>query len=232
MKTIFLAGIATAAVLAAGAAFAQTAPAAQTPTARHARHNPFTTPELRTDVQKHVERMFARLDTNHDGFIAQDEVGAAEARFQARVQQQAPKRAARMFGRLDTNQDGQVTRAELEAARNARAAARAPAAAAPRAGAGGLFARADTNKDGVVTRAEFDAAAANAPRFRRAGFHGFGARMFGTADANKDGRVSPAEATQLALQHFDRADLNHDGTLTPDERRQARQLRRGPRHTG
>ena len=47
------------------------------------------------------------------------------------------------------------------------------------------------------------------------------------ADANHDGRVSLQEATNAALQHFDRADLNHDGKLTPEERQQAHQLMRG-----
>ena len=57
----------------------------------------------------------------------------------------------------------------------------------------------------------------------------FGGHLFEMADANRDGRVSLQEATNAAVQHFDRADLNHDGKLTPDERRQAHQLMRGHR---
>ena len=233
MKKYLFGGVAFTAIVSATAALAQTAqPVQPAPAAHHARPF-FNKPEPRTDVPQHVQRMFARLDTNRDGFITKDEVAAAETQFQARAQQQAPKRAAKLFDRLDANHDGQITLAEVQAAHAARYAARDGQTTAKKPIHSRLFAQADANKDGVITRAEFDAAQARgALHVRQAGFHhGFGDRMFATADTDKDGRVSLAEAQALALQHFDAADLNHDGTLTPDERRQARQLTRGKRHS-
>jgi EF-hand domain pair/EF hand len=233
MKKYWFGGVAFTAIVGATAALAQTAqPVQPTPAAHHARAF-FTKPEARTEVSQHVQRMFARLDTNRDGFITKDEVAAAETQFQAKAHQQAPKRAAKLFDRLDGNHDGQITLAEVQAAHSARYAARGGQANTQKPVHSRLFDRADANKDGVVTRAEFDAAAANGGlHFRQAGLHhGFGDRMFATADTDKDGRVSLAEAQQLALQHFDAADLNHDGTLTPDERKQARQLTRGKHHS-
>jgi Ca2+-binding EF-hand superfamily protein len=229
MKKYLIGGVAFTAIVGATAALAQTAqPVQPAPAAKHGRPF-FNKPEARTDVQAHVQRMFARLDTNRDGFISKDEIAAAETQFQAKAQQQAPKRAAKLFARLDGNHDGQITLAEVQAAHAARFAARGNQANPQKPVHSRLFDRADANKDGVITRGEFDAAMANGGlHFRQAGLHhGFGDRMFATADTDKDGRVSLAEAQALALQHFDQADLNHDGTLTPDERKQVRQLNRG-----
>lgn len=231
MKTILLGGAAAAFIFASGVAFAQTAAqTAPAPAMQTERHHRTPKPEQRADVQRRVERMFARLDTNHDGYISKDEIAAAQALRQQKSQQDAPKRAARMFDRLDTNHDGQITRAEAEAAHTSRMAANDEQSPRHAAYVSRFFDRADANKDGVVTRAEFETAAADMPHFRHASFRGFGDRMFTAADTNKDGRVSLAEATQLALQHFDQADLNHDGVLTPDERRQAHQAMRRPRN--
>jgi Ca2+-binding EF-hand superfamily protein len=224
MKKLLFGGAAAAALLATGAAFATAAPqpGQQAPRAERAMKT-----EARTDVPAHVQRMFARLDANHDGFITKAEVDAVQGQFA----QKAAKRAQRfdgdkMFDRLDANRDGKITTAEAEAARSARVAAKGgQPAQAHAAGVSRLFARADANKDGAITRAEFDALAGQMKaRMEKAGMnHGMGGRMFETADVNKDGRVSLAEARQVALQHFDRADLNHDGQLTPQERQQSRQ---------
>jgi Ca2+-binding EF-hand superfamily protein len=228
MKKLVFGGAALAALIAGTAALAATA--AKPP---RARANYFATNELRTDVPKHVEKIFARLDRNHDGFIGKDEVAAAQAQFEARAEKSAPKRAARLFDRLDTNHDGQITLAELEARRAARNAGKAmPVKASRRSGSSPLFARADTNKDGVLTRAEFDAAVASGKvKPRHANMRGGSiVRLFDSADTDKDGRVSLAEAQRIALEHFDAADLNHDGTLTPAERRQSQISARPKRH--
>ena len=44
--------------------------------------------------------------------------------------------------------------------------------------------------------------------------------MLRMVDANNDSRVSLQEATNAALQRFDRVDRNHDGSITRDERQQ------------
>ena len=223
-----------AAMLTAGAAIAQAAqPAGAAPAApapRHG-HRMMMQTENRSDVQAHVAKMFARFDTNRDGFVTKAEVSALETQRAQKMQQRQAQRAARfdpskMFDRLDSNRDGKITQAEADAARSARIQAKGGKPAQAHATAfGGLFARADTNKDGVITRAEFDVMAQQMhARMEQATLHrGLGGRMFDVADTNKDGRVSLAEMQSLALQHFDRMDLNHDGKLTPDERKQARQ---------
>ena len=229
MTKFLLCGAAAATLLAGGAAFAQ---AVQPGQPAGGRHNFMMKTETRADVQAHVAKLFARLDTNRDGFVTKAEVDAMQAEHAVKVQQRAARfDPAKAFDRLDANHDGQITKAEIDAAHAARDAAHPGAPAGAHRG-GGMFARADVNKDGVLTRAEFDAAAAQMhARMEKAGMHrGFAGQMFDMADTNKDGRVSLAEAQALALQHFDRADLNHDGTLTPEERQQARQLMRAQRH--
>jgi|SoimicmetaTmtHAB_FD_contig_91_219812_length_2484_multi_3_in_0_out_0_2 Ca2+-binding EF-hand superfamily protein len=227
MMSKFLLGGAIAA-FAATAAFAQSAP----PTGKAGMHGRMLQTEARTDVAANVGKMFARLDTNHDGFVTKAEVDTLEAQRDAKLKERLEKRAknfdpAKVFGHLDANHDGKITQAEAESARTAHVHGEPGKPAEAHATAmGALFTRGDTNKDGVISRAEFDAMANQMhARMDQAGLHhGAGAgRMFGMADTNKDGKVSLAEAQSVALQQFDRADLNHDGKLTPDERKQARQ---------
>jgi len=224
----FLLGGVTAAILAGGVAVAQSVP--QPPAHRHAMQT-----EARADVQAHVGKLFARLDTNHDGFITEAESNAVEAQHGAKAEQRAQRfDPNKIFARIDANHDGKITATEAEAAHNARAQAKGGQPAKAQAtGFGGLFARADSNKDGAITRAEFDAMAGQMhARMEQAGIHRGGiGHMFESADVNKDGKVSLAEAQSVALQHFDRADMNHDGKLTPDERKQARQQLRAERHS-
>jgi Ca2+-binding EF-hand superfamily protein len=230
MMSKFLLGGAIAAIVAGSAAFAQAAPAPGQPAAR-ARA---VQTEARTDVPAHVGKMFARLDTNHDGFITKAEIDAVYAQGAQKAAQRAQRfDPDEIFARIDANHDGKITVAEEQAAHNARVQAKGGQPAKAQAtGFSGLFARADTNKDGAVTRAEFDATGAQLKaRLEKAGLHRGGlGKMFETADVNKDGKVSVAEVQLVALQHFDRADLNHDGKLTPDERKQARQQLRAEHH--
>lgn len=190
-------------------------------------------PATRAEVQSHVAAAFAKLDTNHDGFIGEDELDARKDRRQQRAERFDP---SKMFDRMDANHDGKITTAEAEAAHSQRVQGKPGKPANAQATAmGGLFARADTNKDGVITRAEFEVLGQQRKaRMEQAGMHrgGMVGHMFGTADANKDGKVSLAEMQQAALAHFDSADLNHDGTLTPDERAKAHQAMKAQRHPG
>jgi Ca2+-binding EF-hand superfamily protein len=228
MTKFLICGVAAAALAGTGAAVAQTAPQAPSAQRQHMMKT-----EMRTDVAGHVQRMFARLDANHDGFITKAEIDAVQSLRAEKVEQRAQRfDPAKVFARIDANHDGKITPAEAEAAHNQRVVAKGGAPAQAHATAfGGLFARADANKDGVVTKAEFDAVGAQLrAHMEQAAMHrGMGDRMIDLADANKDGKVSQAEAQAFALARFDRADLNHDGQLTPQERQQAHQLMRGQR---
>lgn len=226
----FLITAAAGAILGAGSSFAFAAP--QAAAAPAGRPGMMMKTETRTEVPAHVQKMFARLDANKDGFITKQEADAARGQMAAKIAKAAKRfDGNKMFDRLDTNKDGKITPAEADAVRNARAAAKG-GQSAKGGGSARLFARLDTNKDGSITRAEFDAAASRMnARLEKAalGRGNMGERFFEAADANKDGKVTLAEAQQLALQHFDRADLNHDGKLTPEERKQSRQQLRAQR---
>jgi Ca2+-binding EF-hand superfamily protein len=230
MKTILITGAAAAAILGSGAALAQTSsPAQPAPAAKRVAQ-----PVTRAEVQARIAKSFARLDTNHDGFITKDEVSAVDAARQQKAEARAQRfDPAKIFDRIDLNHDGKITVAEADAARNQRAQAKGGQPVHAQATAfGGLFARADTNKDNVITRAEFEAMGQQIKaRMEHAGLArgGMESRLFDMTDANKDGRVSLAEMQQAALARFDRVDLNHDGTITPQERQQARQMLKSQR---
>ena len=190
--TKFLIGAAALALVAP--AVAQVAPASQRPLSAQRVHT-------RTEVQTTTAQMFARLDTNRDGFVTKVEADAARAQFRSQFAARAGEKRGAAFDRIDANRDGSVSRQEWDArtAQRQRQVA-AKGVKAPRAGNRGMRA-----------------------------MHGFGGRMFEMADANRDGRVSLQEAQTAALQHFDMMDVNRDGQVAPQERGQMRQQMRGHR---
>lgn len=220
MKKFVPVGAAAALVLACGAGPAQGSPQSGHSSAYHRASQPQT----RAQAQVRVAKTFARLDTNHDGYITEAEVQAVDAaRAQKREARAEKFDPSKIFDRLDRDHDGKITVAEAAARRGHRTGA-APSQAA---GFTGMFARADANKDGVVTRAEFES---TGEQLRARMQHlaalrgGAASRLFANADANRDGRISEPELEQDALARFDRMDLNHDGTVTAEERQQSRQL--------
>jgi Ca2+-binding EF-hand superfamily protein len=234
MNKFLMAGAAAAAIFggAAVAASVQTTKAA--PAAQPSRHGKTAT---RADIQSRVASAFAKLDANHDGFIARNELDARETRREQRLEKRADRfDPASMFAKIDLNKDGKITTAEAEAARSQHSAAKPGQPAQAHAAAfGGLFAKADSNKDNVITRAEFETMGEGIKtRMEHAATarEGMAERMFAKTDTNKDGKVSLAEMQQSALGRFDRMDLNHDGKVSPQERRQVRQAKNGERHKG
>src|SRR4051794_14224857 len=105
MMSKFLLGGALAAIVAGSAAFAQAAPAPGQPAAR-ARA---VQTEARTDAPAHVGKMFARLDTNHDGFIAKAEIDAVDAQRAQKAQRAQRFDPDKIFARIDANRDGKIT---------------------------------------------------------------------------------------------------------------------------
>ena len=159
----------------------------------------------RGEVETRVRQVFARVDTNRDGFVTQAEAQAARQAFRANRQEQRQERREARFARLDTNRDGSISRAEFSARQE----------------------RADQG-DRRELRAE-----RRAQRLERRGQRGGfaarlgGGRMFERLDTNRDGRVSLGEATSARLAAFDRADANRDGRVTREERRALRSERQG-----
>jgi hypothetical protein len=217
MVTKFLFGGAIAAALVAVSPALAQVPGQPAPQAHsgHAAWQGRATVHTRAEVANHVRTMFARLDTNRDGYLVKAEADAARANFRQSWDQrgqQGAKPGGRQanggvaFDRLDTNHDGAITRGEFDANRAQRVARR------------------DVNGDGRPD--------ARGGHRMGGGMGGLSGRMFDMADANRDGRVTLREATDAALRHFDTADVNRDGQLTPQERTQSRERLRAQRRRG
>jgi Ca2+-binding EF-hand superfamily protein len=207
MTKFLFAAATAAAVLAFDPAVAQiapppgvsqgTAPVATAPTGPRVQRHVFRMPmkiKTRDQVVAHSREMFARLDTNKDGFVTRAEADAAHQAMGGEIRQKFAKRFAdggmrhpdrgAMFDKLDANKDGSISRQEfMSASRHVRER------------------RAIAMRGGE----------------RPVGMRMRG-KMFERADGNRDGKVSLQEMTNAALRHFDGADANHDGKLTPDER--------------
>ena len=219
MNTLTLGGIATAAVaMAAATAVAQPAPPpAPQPQVQIMRteHQPMRV-HTRDDVVKHVRDLFARVDSNRDGFITREEAETGKLamgddmreRFAERLAKHdgpKPDRGA-AFDRLDTNKDGTISRDEFMSAK-------------PRI----------EERRMIVMHEGGEPGGPGKMRMHRMGM-GLHGRLFEKSDVNHDGKVTLQEATDTALRHFDMADANHDGKITPDEHMQMRQKIRIERH--
>ena len=175
---------------------------------------PMMMPETRNEVVAHIREMFAKLDTNRDGFVTREEADSAHKNMGGEFREKFVERHDRpgmphldhkaMFDRLDTNHDGMISRQEFDAHAQVREERRV-----------------------VMMHGGPDGTPGMPPMPDMKRFHDMGARMHGhmfeMADANHDGKVSLQEMTAAALRHFDMADANHDGRITPDERMQMHQ---------
>ena len=176
----------------------------------------------RDEVARHVGELFAKLDTNHDGFVTKDEVEAMHQKMMGAMgmagdmEKHLADRGlmigdrGAMFDRLDTNHDGNISRQEFMAGKPQVHEERVMIMrGGPEGGPGGPDGPGMRHMEGM--------------HMHGMRMSGMGGHLFEMADANHDGRVSLAEAQAAALAHFDKADLNHDGRITPDERQQMHQ---------
>ncbi len=162
--------------------------------------------QTRAEAVQRVQAMFARADADRDGFITQVETqaikGQARGQRAGRAQrgQRAadPARRAQMFERLDANRDNMISRDE--------------------------WARAEAMRGQKMAQRQ----AIRGQRMAMRGGAMRGGAMLRMADADNDSRVSLQEATNAALQRFDRVDANRDGSVTRDERQQRRQQQEAP----
>jgi len=232
MRNLLLAGAAAAAIVAFVPAIAQTAPPAPPGVAEgtapgprietRIHRMPMMKAETRNDMVAHAREMFAKLDTNKDGYVTKQEAEAAHRVMADAMHDKFTKRFAdgdfphpdrgAMFDKLDTNKDGSITRQEFMAAQ-------------PQFKERRVIVMRDGDGPAGDEPVEVDGGPGE-PHVKIMRMHGMGGmhgRMFESADANHDGRVSLQEMTNAAVQHFDAADTNHDGTLTPEERMQMHQ---------
>ena len=219
MQKLVLGAAMAAAVVAFAPAIAQpTAPVAPPSPQAHGFHAERDRNHSRGEVVTHVRDMFAKLDSNRDGYVTREEAqaghkamaGNKRAKFAKRLANRGGARPDRgaMFDRLDTNRDGAISRQEY------------------------MSAQPQAHERRVIVMRRGGEGAAGAPHgMRQMRMHGMGmrGRLFETADANRDGRVTLQEMTNAALQRFDTADANRDGTLTREERMQMRQQRKAQR---
>lgn len=183
--------------------------------------------QTRAAVVAKVQKHFATIDTNRDGFIAGDEMQAMGGKQHGNRMGDGGHGMAMHDGDEMAMHDG------------------------PMGNPGAMFDRLDANHDGSISRDEF--ARGHQMRIERkvvmndgAGGNGgtggdhqdmmhahqMGNHMLKKADSNNDGRISLSEMTAVALQRFDRTDTNHDGVITGDERQamhqQTQRLGRNP----
>jgi len=129
----------------------------------------------RAALTKQLDATFKAVDTNGDGTLTSQEIGAAELKV---LQQRAGVVRTRLgaeFTKLDTNKDGQLSKTEFMAA--------APAGPTSAPNGAPALAQLDKNKDGKVSLDEY-----RAPRLT----------LFDKADTNHDGTISAAEQQALA----------------------------------
>ena len=233
MTKLMIGGAIAAFAIASVAAAAQTAPPPPPGVAQGTAPTPLPPPHApqmhmvvmsdrvmtRDEVARHVGELFAKLDTNRDGFITKDEVEAVHQKMTGAMGMAhdmatrfheggmpMPDRGA-MFDRLDANHDGSISRQEFMAGKPQVREERVMIMhGGPNGASGGPEGAGMHHMEGMHMHGL-----------------GFGGNLFEMADGNHDGRVSLAEAQAAALAHFDEADLNHDGKITPDERQQMHQ---------
>ena len=111
---------------------------------------------------KQAER-FAKIDTDGDGYLTQDELAAArQTRHEARAERRENRRG-RMIEKLDQDGDGVLSEEEFNARPDRgeageRGHRRGKRGKRGKGGHGKLLKDADTNGDGAVDRAELEAA--------------------------------------------------------------------------
>ncbi|KQM21390.1 EF-hand domain-containing protein [Novosphingobium sp. Leaf2] len=183
-------GLSMAALAAGGVAVAQ-APAPERGDWEARRDAPMT----RAQAQAKAERMFDRLDVNHDGTL--DEADRQMLRQQMRE---------KIFDRLDTNHDGTISKAEFMADKGPEG--HGPGMRGPDGGPDG---------DGPPPPPPGGPDAEGGKHHGMHGPRGFGPGM----KMMKDGPITRAAFVAEALKRFDAEDTNHDGTVTKEERQAA-----------
>ena len=126
----------------------------------------------RAELVTKLDDGFNRVDTNNDGFLDRNEVGAAGAKAVEQAKENLEEKVQEEFKKLDADKNGQLSLAEF------RAAAKVNAKATPDV----ALQRLDSNKDGRISAAEF-----KAPTLA----------TYDRADLNKDGKITPDEAAKV-----------------------------------
>lgn len=127
-------------------------------------------PLAKSTLVQRIDRGFATMDTNKDGFVDKAEIELSETKAIGTRRAQLINQREATFKQLDTNKDGSLSLREYNA--------QLVAQPLPKANGAPTIARLDTNKDGKISPAEN-----RAP----------GVAQFDRADTNKDGTLSVEE---------------------------------------
>ena len=133
-------------------------------------------PVSRADYLKSVDVRFNNMDTNHDGKVTKDELGAELQRELQQASAGIGRQLEAKFHQLDTNKDGQLSLREFMAAAPALHANESPDQ---------MLQQLDANHDGKITVDEF-----RSPEIAK----------FNRLDANHDGVVTPAEIQAASVR--------------------------------
>ena len=160
---------------------------------------------------------FAKIDTNGDGQLSQQEARNAKA-----------KRREKFQAKFDTNKDGTVSPEEITAMFEERvqkhdrdgdgALSMSEYLAAHKGANAARFKRLDGDGDGKIIAREM-AKKWTAHKSERKGKGGRSDKRFKRMDRNSDGTVSRAEYDQTLRAFFARLDRNKDGVLSGGDRR-------------
>lgn len=155
------------------------------------------------DREARKAERFAKADANGDGEVTQEEMLAAREARQAERTERRGERREQRFAQLDTDGSGGLSETELDAAKDGRKGQRA---------------KADGKKRDGEMRGK-----------RRGG--GQAMRMLKQADANGDKAVTKAEFDTAVQARFAKVDTDNSGTITKEERKAAREARKGERRS-
>lgn len=150
----------------------------------------------KAEVPERMQGIFARADSDHDGFLTRDELTKATVAQDRRAPGGPPPDL--VFRAMDQDQDGSLSPSEI-------------------AGAAAALKTLDKNGDGTLNEQELR------PMRGPGGPGGQGGpgeminHLFEENDANHDGKLSKAEMPERMQEMFERADLNKDGLVTKEE---------------
>lgn len=200
---LFAGAVGASAAIALPTVAARSASAA--PVAASAPDSQSPKPITRAEFLAKVKARFDAIDTNHDGYLEESELAAAQQKDLQHLRAQQQERIGALFDRLDTDHDGQLSKAEFMAA--------APPVRA-RETAVQIIQQLDKHKLGKVTFADYSAGPL--AKFDKRAKNGVVTPAAApSGEAAKP--ITRAEFLANLKARFDTVDTNHDGYLEENE---------------
>lgn len=162
-------------------------------------------PITRAEFLAKVKARFDAIDTNHDGYIEESEIAAAQKTNAQRLTSTEDQRLNAEFNRLDINHDGQLSQAEFAAAAPPLKMRETPRQ---------IISQIDKHRLGKVSFADYSAAPL--ADFDKRAHNGIVTPA--TAPAGQPAKpITRAEFLANVKARFDAVDTNHDGYIEENE---------------